>query len=135
MKLKFLLIFLCGSICFLSCQEEEIKPQITDEEMIKILTDLHISEAAILSLNQKIKDSVSTVYYQQIFEIHGVTDSVFYSDLEILRKDAKRLEGLYQKVLDKIELLNVMKVEKDSIDISTKKISKVYKGCKLYLDL
>ena len=117
-RISLLILIFCGSICFLSCQQEEIKPQIPDEELIKILTDLHISEAAILSLNQKIKDSISVVYYQQIFEIHGVTDSVFYSDLEILRKDSKKLEKIYLKVLDNIELLNVMKgekVEKDSI--------------------
>jgi len=114
MKFKISILLLCFVFCFLSCQEEEIKPQIPDEEMIKILTDLHISEAAILSLNQKIKDSISVVYYQQIFEIHGVTDSVFYKDLEVLRSDAKRLEGIYLKVLEKIELLNVMSVEKDS---------------------
>ncbi len=124
MRLIILILIFCGSISFLGCQAEELKPQISDEEMVKILTDLHISEAAILSLNQKIKDSISVVYYQQVFEIHGVNDSVFYKDLEILRTDAKRLEGIYLKVLDNIELLNVAKVKKvevDSIGISPKK--------------
>lgn len=122
MRKKILItLILYGSICLLSCQQEEIKPQIADDEMVKILTDLHISEAAILSLNQKLKDSVSNVYYQQIFEIHGVTDSVFYQDLEILRNDAKRLEEIYNKVIDKIELLNVKTVE-DAKKESSKKI-------------
>lgn len=123
LRITILILIFCGSICFLSCQEEEIKPQISDEEMIKILTDLHISEAAILSLNQKIKDSISVVYYQQIFEIHGVADSVFFSDLEILRSDAKKLEKIYLKVIDNIELLNVTKgeeVEKSSEGIPPK---------------
>ena len=64
------------------------------------------------------KDSVSNVYYQQIFEIHGVTDSIFYKDLEMLRSDAKRLEEIYNQVIEKIELLNVTKakdLKKDSI--------------------
>jgi len=121
MKLRVFILVLIISFSFLSCQEGEIKPQIPDEEMIKILTDLHIAEAAILSLNQKIKDSISTVYYQQIFEIHGVTDSIFYKDLEFLRKDAKRLEGIYQKVIVEIEKLELIKVENDSIETSPKK--------------
>ena len=121
MKLKlFILLFLTFSI-FLSCKQEEIKLQISDEEMVKILTDLHISEAAILSLNQKLKDSITVIYYQQIFEIHGVTDSVFYSDLEILRKDSKRLEEIYQKVIVEIEQLDVDKVKVDSVGASPKK--------------
>ena len=139
-RISILILIFCGSICFLSCQDEEIIPQIPDEEMVKILTDLHISEAAILSLNQKIKDSISVIYYQQVFEIHGVVDSIFYKDLEVLRSDSKRLEEIYIKVLENIELLNVMEVEeveKDSTGVSPlpQKISKVYKDCKLYLDL
>lgn len=110
-SIKIFILIFCGIVNFWSCQEEEINPQIPDETMVKILTDLHISEAAILSLNQKIKDSISVVYYQQVFEIHGVKDSVFYKDLEILRGDAKRLEGVYLKVLENIELLNVMNGE------------------------
>jgi hypothetical protein len=123
-RITILILIFFGSICFLSCQEEEIKLQIPDEEMVKILTDLHISEAAILSLNQKIKDSISVIYYQQIFEIHGVTDSIFYHDLKVLRTDSKKLEETYIKVLENIELLTVMKVEKveeDSIGVSPKK--------------
>ena len=121
MKLKFFILLLLTSSIFLSCKQEEIKLQISDEEMVKILTDLHIAEAAILSLNQKLKDSITVIYYQQIFEIHGVTDSVFYSDLEILRKDSKRLEEMYQKVIVEIEQLDVDKVNIDSVGASPKK--------------
>lgn len=121
MKLKLFILLLLTSNIFLSCKQEEIKLQISDEEMVKILTDLHISEAAILSLNQKLKDSITVIYYQQIFEIHGVTDSVFYSDLEILRKNSKRLEEIYQKVIVEIEQLDVDKVKVDSVGVSPQK--------------
>ncbi len=121
MKLKLCILLLLTSSVFLSCKQEEIKLQISEDEMVKILTDLHISEAAILSLNQKKKDSISVIYYQQVFEIHGVTDSVFYSDLEILRNDAKKLEEIYQRVIVEVEQLDVEKIEKDSIGVFPKK--------------
>lgn len=121
MKLTFFILIFILSNVFLSCKQEEIEFQIPDEKMIKILTDLHISEAAILSLNQKTKDSISPVYYQQIFEIHGVTDSVFYSDLEKLRSDSKRLEKIYQEVIVEIEQLDIKDVEIDSAGSSSKK--------------
>jgi hypothetical protein len=60
------------------------------------------------------------LHYQQIFEIHGISDSIFYLDLEKLRLDAKKLEKIYLKVLDNIELLNVTKIEKDSTNINSK---------------
>ena len=78
----FSILFLCFLISITSCKEE-IKPQLSDEEMVDILADMHIAESAILSLNRRLKDSVSQVYYKQIFEIHEVEDSVFYKDLEL----------------------------------------------------
>lgn len=123
MKLNFFILLLFISSVFLSCKQDEIKLQISDEKMIKILTDLHIAEAAILSLNQKIKDSVSVIYYEQIFKIYGVTDSIFYNDLEILRNDAKRLEKIYQEVIVEVEQLEVKEVEIDSVG-NTPKLNK-----------
>ena len=119
-KIGVFILFYFGTTLFMSCQDEKVKFMIPDEEMIKILTDLHISEAAILSLNSNLKDSICNLHYQQIFEIHGISDSIFYLDLEKLRLDAKKLEKIYLKVLDNIELLNVTKIEKDSTNINSK---------------
>ncbi|MEM6964116.1 MAG: DUF4296 domain-containing protein [Bacteroidota bacterium] len=93
----------------LSGCKEEIKPIIPEEKMIKILADLHVSEAALMSLNHKVKDSVSQVYYRQIFEIHGVADSTFYQDLAILRKNPKAVERIYEQVIAEIEQLGIEK--------------------------
>lgn len=115
MKIKLLILVFISSGLMIACQKEDTKLQIEEEKLIKILTDLHISEAAILSLNQKVKDSMSTVYHKQIFEIHGVEDSIFYKDLEVLRKNSEELELIYQKVLTEVEQLGVAKIKKDSV--------------------
>ena len=115
MRIKCLILaFISTSIIF-GCQKEDAKLQIEEEKLIKILTDLHISEAAILSLNQKVKDSMSTVYHKQIFEIHGIEDSIFYKDLEVLRTNSEELKLIYQKVLTEVEQLGVAKIKKDSV--------------------
>lgn len=98
------------TVLLIGCKEE-IKPSIPEEKMVKILADLHVSEAAIMSLNHKVKDSVSQLYYSQVFEIHEVTDSVFYKDLEILRKDPRKVEKMYEKVVAEIEQLGVEKTK------------------------
>lgn len=121
MKSKLSILIILTALIVSGCHKEEAKLQIGEEKMIKILTDLHISEAAILSLNQKIKDSMSTVYYKQIFEIHQVEDSVFYKDLEMLRTNSKELEKIYEKVLTEVEQLGVAKIKNNSKQDSTKK--------------
>jgi len=98
----FYILFLFFLISVTSCKEE-IELQLSDDKMIHILADLHLAESAILSLNRRLKDSVSQAYYQQIFEIHEVKDSVFYKDLEILRQEPTRVKDMYEKVLLRID--------------------------------
>ena len=106
--MKAVIIALLGVLCFLGCKEE-IKPSLSEEKMVDVLTDLHLAEASMLTLNKKLKDSVYLVYYGQIFEIHQVKDSVFFKDLELLRKDPERVEKVYAKVVDNIEQLDLKK--------------------------
>ncbi len=113
MKLPFVILLLF-IISISACKEEEIKPLLSDEEMVAILTDIHLAEAAILSLNRKLKDSVSQVYYKQIFEIHEVKDSVFYNEFEILRKQPKKVKELYGKVGKRIDELQLNKSKEKS---------------------
>ena len=108
--MKYFLSILLVFIIFSNCKEE-YEPQLSDEQIIEVLVDLHIAEAASMSLGTKIKDSVINVYYPQIFEIHGIQDSLFFKEFEIIRKNPKKLEGIYEKVLEEIDQLGSQRVE------------------------
>ena len=113
MNRLFFLFFII--IAFSFCKKEP-KLNIPDEKMIKILVDLQIAEASSMSLGRTVKDSVIGVHYDQVFKIHGVNDSIFFKEFEILRSNPARVEAIYQKVFEEIEQLGSEKVEETKKD-------------------
>lgn len=110
--MRLYIALLVGVFLFFSCKEE-IKSGLSDEKMVNVLTDLHLAEASMLTLNKRLKDSIHVVYYEQVFKIHEVNDSLFFEELEILRKSPKRVEEIYTKVIDNIEQLDLKEEETD----------------------
>ena len=95
----FLLAFVVG-VC--ACQSEKKRP-LTDDQLIGILSDIHIAEAAIAKQNSAAKDTTAARLYKQICTIHKVNQSDVDSCLAILKKDPALMEKLYGKVLEELE--------------------------------
>jgi len=105
---KKCIFFLFVLLPIVSCNKSETQELLVSEEkMISILVDLHIAEAAILSANKVQKDSIGGVYYQQIFDMHQIPDSLFYRNLEIISNNPIKTEEIYEKVIEKLEKLNL----------------------------
>lgn len=88
-------------IVFSSCTEEE-KPGIQPETMVDILVDVHVAEAALLGLSEEQKDSLTAVYYQQIYEIHGVSEESFGREMDFIKRHPKYMDELYTLVLEEL---------------------------------
>ena len=102
------MFFLFVFLQLMSCEKTKTQELlVSDEKMISILVDLHIAEAAILSANKAQKDSIGGVYFQQIFNMHQIQDSLFYLNLEIISNDPKKTELIYEKVIEKLEKLDL----------------------------
>ena len=71
--------------------------------MVKILVDIHIGEAASLQADISQRDSLKELYYDQIFEIHKVSKEVYEEDIELLKRDAKKLTTIYDKVIEQLK--------------------------------
>ncbi len=100
--LSFLFII---ALSFVGCKEEKPEPlPFEEEKIIAILLDVHLAEAAIQSLGKVMKDSMSSVYYDQICIIHDIKRGEFDSLLETLRTRPDDLKNLYQKMLERIEI-------------------------------
>ena len=112
------LVLLLGFGC--SKAEVEEAPLIPDEKMINILVDLHIAESAILSANKSQKDSIGSLYFAQVFEMHGIQDSLFYKNLNLISKNPNRTEAIYEKVVEQIDILDLDK-DKKKDEVGTKK--------------
>lgn len=100
--MKYLLNCL-ALVFFFSCSVQSGEsPSVSDEKLARIMADLNIAEAATNGLTGFPKDSLTRVYYAQVFEIHGISQEVYEKDLRIVSADLPRLQRL---VLDSDELL------------------------------
>ncbi len=89
-----------------SCDPKEIEEPLpfSDEKIIDILIDVHISEAAMQTLGRVVKDSMKEVYMDQISEIHDVERQQLDEVLEELRNRPADLKRLYSGMLEEIEI-------------------------------
>ncbi|MFK7936382.1 MAG: DUF4296 domain-containing protein [Saprospiraceae bacterium] len=88
---------------FFACTPQQDQLSIPAEQLLKIIKDVHIAEAAMTGLGTERKDSVARVYYEQIFTIHGVTEADFYHDLELLKSRPEQLAKAYGVLQQQME--------------------------------
>ena len=96
-----------------SCGPKPTPITMDEDKLVEVLIDVHVAEAAVQMLRGATKDSVINAYYDQIFEIHGLSREDFETTMEILRTDPKRMEGLYSKIMNEMERQEVTEEEKE----------------------
>ena len=91
---------LVSAILLVACEAPEKRvTTITDQKVVAIMTDLHYAEAATVGLVGVRKDSLVSVYYDQVFALHKVSEEEYRENLEILSEDVPR----FQKILNEVE--------------------------------
>ena len=119
LQLIFFFIFLIKTT---SCTKDEAVYQLSDEKLTAILTDLHVSESATQHLSLAFRDSMVVVYLGQILEIHEVSKEVFEPEYQKLKRDPKKLQVIYEKVIKRLEKMKLKKKvdKKDKMDAPKK---------------
>lgn len=101
-------IFFAGVTC---CTKEETPYQLSDEQLAAIMADIHISESATQHLSLSFRDSMVLVYLDQVLEIHEVPKESFEADYDRLKRDPKKLQLVYAKVIERLNQLKIKKKE------------------------
>jgi hypothetical protein len=101
-RILILLIFFC------SCQKPEQKPAnvLSQDEMIKVLSEVYVTEEKISRLGLTI-DSASKVFshlQSKIFAATGVTDSAFNRSVDYYMDHPKEMEQVYAALVDSLQL-------------------------------
>ncbi len=96
------------SFFFLACQNNLNAP-ISEEKLINILVDVHTAEAMTESEITRVRDSMTPIYYAQIYEKHGVTRTDFDSTMVVYAHNPERFDSVYSKVL------RIINTERDSL--------------------
>lgn len=98
-------IVIGGILVLASCKKEEVPLPLSEEQMIDILIDMHIAESMIEKLPVLDRDTVGNVYYRMIYRQHGVSEADFDESMNILREDPERLDEIYSKILEELNVL------------------------------
>jgi hypothetical protein len=95
-----LLLFACS-------KDSNSKPDrlLSKDQMVNLLTDLHLAEAKIQTLNYKSADSGKIAYLQleeQVFTSHNITKKDYDSSFSYYNKNLAELNEIYEKTIDSI---------------------------------
>lgn len=88
-----------------SCRHSPALP-VDEALLVKVLADVHIAETAVQNFAGTHRDSIKRIYYQQIYDIHGISESDFRASLKILSDDQAKMEKLYKKVEKHLEAMD-----------------------------
>ncbi len=100
--IKQLIIILSCFLVVFGCTKKE-SPTIPQEKMIDILVDIHLVEASLLGYSDEQKDSLTQLYYGQIYQIHSISEDSFLTEMNYLKTHPDYLAKTYEKVLEEID--------------------------------
>ncbi|TNE59677.1 MAG: DUF4296 domain-containing protein [Bacteroidetes bacterium] len=90
-------------ILFCSCGPKTDPPILDDETTIRIMSDLYIAESATTGLTGFPKDSLTKVYYDQVFTMHGVSRERYEENLHRLAQDETRMSKVVYDAMEQIK--------------------------------
>jgi hypothetical protein len=91
-RLRWLILLLmtsCGHAVDLPLEEDRL---------VEALIDTHLMEAALQPLSGTFKDSMRQVYFEQMLDIHDISEEEFRASVTLLAQDPQQMERIYRKV-------------------------------------
>ncbi|HKJ43174.1 MAG TPA: DUF4296 domain-containing protein [Sunxiuqinia sp.] len=122
----YILILFMVSVLF-SCKEKKGIPKpdnlIGEKQMVSILYDMHINQAYYnqYRLDKKLPQNEATELYYSVLKKHGVADSTFAKSVVFYSSMPKIYERIYQKVVDRLKMLQEENNEKKEVNIHPEK--------------
>ena len=101
---SFVALILGGMLLLGACRESPTL-SLPEDQLIEVMTDMFLAEAAMQRLTKQIKDTISITYYDQIYEIHEVTREEYLANLRVLERNPKLAKQIYDKVLARVNTL------------------------------
>ncbi len=84
------------AVLLTACRSEE-RLQLSEEQIARIMADLHIAEAATSGLVGYQKDSLLYLYHEQIFALHEVDRQTYEKDLRLLAREEARMQAVVER--------------------------------------
>ena len=108
--MRYITLVLGLLLFFSACQKAEktkaAKPAVflTESQMVELITDVQILEAAINNRRNigQSTNEIKTLWFNQLFEKHQVTDVVFQENLNYYNEKPAVMERILEEVLANI---------------------------------
>jgi hypothetical protein len=85
-----------------SCTHHEQLP-LSADKLVKVLADLHVAEAALVSYEEDKKDSMAARYYRDIADIHDIDLEDLDTSIAMMRRNPGLMQRIYDQVLLQLE--------------------------------
>jgi Domain of unknown function (DUF4296) len=95
-------LFLCF-LLFFSCSEKQETPTMSDDQIAKVLADISLAEGATHTMTGLQKDSLSQIYYAQVFQINKISKADHEKNIRIVSRDVVRMAAIFtisEKILE-----------------------------------
>ena len=86
-----------------ACHSDSNNLPIPKDKLLPVLIDIHMVEAVVDNDSQVMKDSLTALYYPQIFEKHGVTAKDFDSTVKYMNVRPKLMHDIYEDMMQEIQ--------------------------------
>lgn len=87
---------------------------IDPQKMVIILSDVHLAEAAVQGTHPDELDSLSKLYYYNIFELHQVSEKEFYDSYDYYTRHPSEFQNVYDSVIVHLKTRPVFQKIKDA---------------------
>ena len=118
---KYICLFFLGLVCFAACTNDEIpKDIIPQQQMISLLTDIHLTDGELYSAPQ-IPDSLfkyGRAKYDAVFKKHHTTDAEFKKSFKYYAEHPDVVQDMYG------EIDAIIKAKIDSVNKTSSKTIK-----------
>lgn len=91
-----------------SCSQQPApKGLLSEDKMVSIIVDIHLTEGFVQSLPIPYDSSkkVYPVLEQDVFAKHGVADSVYIASLQYYLRDPVFMERVYSRAIDSLTVI------------------------------
>ena len=72
-------------------------PPVDTEELAEVVADLQLGQSLVAEIPVVIRDSMQTVYYENILAEHGLTRQEFDSMMWLVRAEPQWIDSLYSR--------------------------------------
>lgn len=100
------LLFVGSIVVLQSCQEQKETGILSQQEMVRVMTEFYIVEDKInrLSLGPDTSRQIFNIMKQKVSAKTGVPDSVFLRSLDYYTHRPKQMEQIYTALVDSLNL-------------------------------